>query len=272
MGVNTYGDAALAMIGDALADGVDHAAVLLRHSARTFEPGLHDLDNQLTDEGRALCRRFGRRLPKNLTLRAYASPVQRCMDTAQLILQAHQAEGGSITRHRPLEALGAFYALDQMKMWRGMQAAGGLTSYLQSWMSGAVPTDAMMPADWAARLVLRSMTDKLARREPSPARGRSPGTQADAGGDLDPRSRKMAAPVARPQLDLHVSHDMTLYLLRALLLGEPADGPPVAFLDGLLAWRAQGALWLKSQHGAPRQVSPELIDQHAYKQASADTE
>ena len=74
-----YGDSALELISEALADGVDHAAVLLRHSARTFEPGLHDLDNLLTDEGRALCCRFGRRLPKELTLRAYASPAQRCL-------------------------------------------------------------------------------------------------------------------------------------------------------------------------------------------------
>ncbi|MCZ0944299.1 MAG: histidine phosphatase family protein, partial [Gammaproteobacteria bacterium] len=115
--MSAHGDAALAMIGEVLADGVDHAAVLLRHSARTFEPGLHDLDNLLTDEGRALCCRFGRRLPKELTLRAYASPAQRCLETAQLILEAHEAEGGSITRHRPVEALGVFYALDQMKMW-----------------------------------------------------------------------------------------------------------------------------------------------------------
>lgn len=260
MRVSTYGDAALAMIHEALASGVDHAALLLRHSARTFEPGLHDLDNLLTDEGRALCRRFGRRLPKELTLRAYASPAQRCLETAQLILEAHEAEGGSITRHRPVEALGVFYALDQMKMWKGMEAVGGMANYLQSWLAGAVPADAMMPAHWAARLVLGCMTEKLTRRDLSAARGRSRGAQADSGGDLDPRSRKIAAPASRPQLDLHVSHDMTLYLLCSALLGEPTDGPPVAFLDGLLVWRAEGALWLKSQHSPPQRVSAELID------------
>ncbi|MDE0273353.1 MAG: histidine phosphatase family protein [Gammaproteobacteria bacterium] len=228
--MSAHGDAALAMIGEVLADGVDHAAVLLRHSARTFEPGLHDLDNLLTDEGRALCCRFGRRLPKELTLRAYASPAQRCLETAQLILEAHEAEGGSITRHRPVEALGVFYALDQMKMWKGMEAVGGMANYLQSWLAGAVPADAMMPAHWAARLVLGCVTEKL------------------------------TTPVSHPHLDLHVSHDMTLYLLRGALLGEPVDGPPVEFLDGLLVWRAEGALWLKSQHGSPQRVSAELTD------------
>ncbi|MXX30626.1 MAG: histidine phosphatase family protein [Gammaproteobacteria bacterium] len=230
MDVSGYGDSALELISEALADGVGHAAVLLRHSARTFEPGLHDLDNLLTDEGRALCCRFGRRLPKELTLRAYASPAQRCLETAQLILEAHEAEGGSITRHRPVEALGVFYALDQMKMWKGMEAVGGMANYLQSWLAGTVPADAMMPAHWAARLVLGCMAEKL------------------------------AAPVARPQLDLHVSHDVTLHLLRSALLGEPADSPPVEFLDGLLVWRAEGALWLKSQHGPAQRVGGELTD------------
>ncbi len=229
--MSAHGDSVLEMISEALADGVDHAAVLLRHSARTFKDGLHDLDNQLTDEGRALCRRLGRRLPKDLTLRAYASPAHRCLETAQLILEAHEAEGGAITRHRPMEALGVFYALDQMKMWKGMEAAGGMANYLQSWVAGAVPADAMMPAQWAARLVLGCMAEKL------------------------------AAPVARPQLDLHVSHDFTLHLLRSALLGEPADGPPVEFLDGLVVWQAEGALWLKSQYGPPHRVSTELTDQ-----------
>ena len=258
--MSAHGDAALAMIGELMAGGVEQAAVLLRHSARTFEPGLHDLDNQLTDEGRSLCRRFGRRLPKRLTLRAYASPAHRCMETAQLVLDAHQTEGGSVTRHRPMEALGVFYALDQMKMWKGMQAAGGMANYLRSWTAGTLPADAMMPAKWAARLVLASIAEKLTKRDRSPAQGRSPGARADSAGSLDPRSSKATTPVSRPQLDLHVSHDMTLYLLRSALLGEPVDGPPVAFLDGLLVWRAEGALWLKSQHGPPQRVSAELTD------------
>ena len=228
--MSRHGDATLEMIRGALVEGVDHAALLVRHSVRTFEPQLHDLDNPPTDEGRALCRRFGRGLPKKLTLRAYASPAERCLETAQLVLDAHRAEGGQITRHRPVEALGVFYVLDQMKMWKGLQEAGGMVGFLQRWFAGGVPADALMPAHWAARLVLRVLTEKL------------------------------AAPLARPQLDLHVSHDMTLHLLRSQLLGAPPDGPPVAFLDGLMAWRGDGALWLKSQHGRPQRVSAELTD------------
>lgn len=223
-----HGDGTVAMIEEVFAAGVERTVVLMRHSARTFEPGLHDLLNQLTDEGRALCRRFGQALPKELTLRAYASPAERCLETAKLILEAHRLGGGGAARHRPVEALGVFYALDQMKMWRGMDQAGGGIAYLRTWFAGQVPADAMMPAKLAARLVLRVMAEKL------------------------------EAPVGLPQLDLCVSHDMTLYLLRDQLLDEPVDGPAVEFLDGLIAWRDRESLWLKSLQGQPKKVSANL--------------
>lgn len=223
-----HGDGVLALIEHIVGRGVGHAVVLMRHSARTFEKNLHDLANNLTEEGRALCGRVGRRLPKTLTLRAYSSPAQRCLDTAELILAAHKEAGGLTTRHRPVEGLGVFYVLDQMKMWRGMDQAGGMVPYLQAWFAGETPQDALMPADLASKLVLRVMAGKL------------------------------AAPIASPQLDICVSHDMTLYLLRDRLLGETVDGAKVEFLDGLIAWRDAQGLWLQSQQGEPRQISLRL--------------
>ncbi len=223
--MSAYGESTIDLLHRVLDAGVEHAVVLMRHSAREFAPDRHDLMNPLTEEGRRLARQLGGRLPKNLTLRGYASPPERCMETASLVLEGHTAEGGQATRHRPLEALGVFYALDQMKMWKGMQQAGGLVPYLQSWVSGQVPDDTMMPADIAAGLILRVLTDKL------------------------------DAPVARRQLDVCVSHDMTLYLLRDRLLQEAVHGPEVAFLDGLVLYRQDGVIWMTSHHGEPRPVS-----------------
>ena len=197
------------------------------------------------ETGRALCRRFGQALPKELMLRGYASPAERCLETAKLILEAHRQDGGGVTRHRPVEALGVFYVLDQMKMWRGMEQAGGGTAYLRKWFDGQVPADVMMPPELAARLLLRVMVEKGALNQ---------GARAGA-----PRMELVA--VGQPQLDLCVSHDMTLYLLRDQLLGEPVDGPAVEFLDGLIAWRDQETLWLKSLQGQPRQVSADLDEQ-----------
>ena len=223
--MSAYGESTIDLLHRVVDGGVEHAVVLMRHSAREFAPDRHDLMNPLTAEGRRLARELGGRLPKHLTVRGYASPPERCMETAALVLEGHSEEGGRATRHRPLEALGVFYALDQMKMWKGMQQAGGLVPYLHAWMSGKVPGDAMMPADIAASLILKVLTDKL------------------------------DAPVADRQLDVCVSHDMTLYLLRDRLLQEAVDGPEVAFLDGLVLYRQDGVVWMTSHHGEPKPVS-----------------
>ncbi len=218
------GDGSVQLLEEVLADGVDHAAVLLRHSAREYNRDIHDLENPLTDEGRELCRRFGEKLDKSLTLRGYHSPAERCAETAELIVDAHRSQGGGATRCRPVEGLGVFYVLDQMKMWRALEEAGGMVGYLQSWFEGTFPEDVMVPADVAARLVLRVMTGKL------------------------------ATPAARPQVDILITHDITLHLLRNRLLGEPVEGPEVEYLDALVAFRRDGAFWLRSRHGPARQV------------------
>ncbi len=218
------GDGSVALIERVFDGGAEHAAVLLRHSAREYNRDMHDLLNPLTDEGRDLCRRFG----GALTVRAYASPAQRCMETGELIMAAHEAGGGAVTRCRPVEGLGVFYALDQMKMWQVMQQSGGMVNFLDAWFGGRTPGDALVPADLAARLVLRLMTGKL------------------------------QTPVAKPQLDLLVSHDITLHLVRNRLLGEAADGPEVEFLDALVAWRQDGGWWLQSRHGPARVIDTAL--------------
>ena len=224
----TAGDGSVELIEEVFAAGVDHAAALLRHSAREYNPDIHDLLNPLTDEGRELCERFGARLDKSLTLRGYASPAGRCQETGELILDAHRAGGGATTRCRPVEGLGVFYVLDQMKMWQAMQQAGGIRGFMRAWFDGAAPEDAVVPAGLAAKLVLRLMTGKLEK------------------------------PVAKPQLDILITHDVTLHLVRDRLLGESVEGPAVEYLDALVAFRRDGAWWLRSRHGPARQVNPEF--------------
>jgi len=228
-----YGEATIDLLHSVYDRGVRHAVALLRHSAREFEPGRHDLENPLTSEGRAAAELLGSRLPPGLTVRGYASPPHRCMETAELILAGYAANGGTVTRHRPLEALGVFYVLDQMKMWRAMDGAGGLVGFLEAWFRGEAPADAVMPPELAARLVLRVMTEKL-----KPAKSSS-----------SPR-----------QLDVCVSHDMTLLLVRDRLLKQAAATADVEFLDTLVAFEEGGSLWLTSHHGEPVEVSPELPD------------
>ncbi len=196
----------------------------MRHSAREFVPGKHDLLNPLTDEGRAGARAFGAALPAGFRWRGYASPADRCRETAALALDAHAARGGEAARVRPVEGLGVFYALDQMKMFRIMQAAGGLGPFLSRWVAGDVGHDVMLDADLAAASIGRLLRTKLDELH-----------AADGAG-----------------ADLLVSHDMTLGLVRDRLLAQSWNSVgPVEFLDGIVAWRSGESTWLQSPHGAP---------------------
>jgi len=96
--------------------------------------------------------------------------------------------------------------------------------YLARWFEGRVPADALMPADLASRLLLRVLAEKL------------------------------RSPVAEDQLDVCVSHDMTLYLMRGMLLGEPPTAAEVAYLDGLVLFEENGALRLRGLSGAEMTV------------------
>ena len=58
-----FGDATARMTRAVFAQGAKRAVLLMRHSAREYRRDIHDLENPLTDAGRALAARFGAALP-----------------------------------------------------------------------------------------------------------------------------------------------------------------------------------------------------------------
>ncbi len=220
-----FGEATAALVGEVFDAGTTRATLLMRHSARTFDRNIHDLLNPLTDHGRQLSARFGGALPKDVHVRGYASPPERCMETAQIAIDSHTRQGGAGGRTRSVEALGPFYALDQQKMWKGLSAAEGLAAYVGQWFAGDVPDDAMMPADLAVQMVLRALLGKL--KNPS---------------------------AAGKHLDLCVTHDLTVYTVRHGVGLEDVRGPDVEFLDGLILFERDGKTWMRSQHGGEVEI------------------
>ena len=63
-------------------EALEQLALFMCHSARTYIEGLPDFENELTDDDRELARQLGEALPKEVTMRGYSSPVNRCVDTA----------------------------------------------------------------------------------------------------------------------------------------------------------------------------------------------
>ena len=217
----TPGENTLKLVNDLFNQGTEHIILLMRHSAREYEPGRHDLLNPLTEEGRMLAKDLGRRLPKSMIIRGYTSPAERCVDTAEQIMAGHTENGGQVMRNRIVEALGVFYVLDQMKMFMAMQATGGLVSFQREWFSGEVPPDILMPADLSANVIVGLAKEKLKEK------------------------------LSEPRLDLMVSHDFTLYLLKHQLLGQDSERyPDVIYLDGIAIFERDGRTCIQSHHEA----------------------
>jgi broad specificity phosphatase PhoE len=222
-----YGLETVKMIEDRFAKGVDRGVLLMRHSAREYRRDIHDLQNPLTDSGRDLALRMGDMLAADLNMRGFASTAQRCIDTADLIIQGavrdDNAERVKTRDTRVIEAFGVFYALDQVRMWKGLQAEDGLDSFVAKWIAGEVSTDVMMPARVAVSQILSVMKGRLMTMSPEKGRSRS--------------------------LDLCVSHDMTLYLVRQAIGLETTFEQPVNYLDGLLMFETDGELRVSSHYG-----------------------
>ena len=217
----TPGENTLKLVNDLFNQGTEHIILLMRHSAREYEPGRHDLLNPLTEEGRMLAKDLGRKLPKSVIIRGYTSPAERCVDTAEQIMAGHKENGGQVMRNRVVEALGVFYVLDQMKMFMAMQAAGGLVGFQRQWFSGEVSPDILMPADLSANVIAGLAKEKLKEK------------------------------LSEPRVDLMVSHDFTLYLLKHQLLGQDSERyPNVIYLDGIAIFERDGRTYIQSHHEA----------------------
>ena len=228
-----FGDASARMTRAIFAEGVERGVLLMRHSAREYRRDVHDLENPLTAEGRSLAARFGAALP-DVNLRSYSSPVTRCRDTGALAIEASTAaqRGGVISKVRDIEAFGVFYALDQIRMWKGLHKSNGLADYVGQWFAGKVPQSVLMRPQRAVGMVLEVMLDKL----------NAPAIEAGT-----------------PQLDLCVTHDMTIFTMRQGAGLEPVTGPDVRFMDGLLMYERDNKVFFASQHGGIVEVDDALM-------------
>lgn len=180
------------------------AAALLRHAARhpivdSTQPTLAEI----TPAGAEAAEKMGRQLNGYSEVRIFHSPVKRCQQTAEALARGAQAAGLRLGCVRPEPALGVDYILDLVK-------AGQLTDlhgerFVRLWLQGEIPEGVVEPAPMLARNKLAFLSATL--RETGAAPGR---------------------------LDLHVTHDWNILVLRELTLGlRHEDLGWMSFLDGL---------------------------------------
>jgi hypothetical protein len=179
-------------------------AAVMRHAARhpIADPKRPEIA-ELTADGCAAATEFGAQLGSFSRVRLFHSPVKRCQQTAECIAGGFARTGGRA------ELLGAHPALG-IDYIRDLSEAGRLTvlhgdHFVRLWFEGQVPPSVIDPAPTLAAMKLDFVRARLGEV------AAEPGT-----------------------LDLHVSHDWNIIILREHLVGvRHEDAGWLTFLDGV---------------------------------------
>lgn len=213
-----HGDELLSALSELPKDAP--AAALMRHAARypianSAQPTLAEI----TPEGAAAAEAMGKQLRDFDCIRLFHSPVKRCQQTAECLAKGVRAAGLDVQHVGPEAALGVDYILD-------LPEAGRLTDlhgehFVRLWMEGKIPEPVVRATRHIMELKLRYLAPKLA----------------------DPCS-------AGRRLDLHVTHDWNILVLRELTLGlRHEELGWLTYLDGLaFSPRPNGLLAVYRQH------------------------
>lgn len=179
-------------------------AAVMRHAARhpianPAEPTLAEI----TADGAQAAAEFGARLTSFDRVRLFHSPVKRCGQTAACIAQGAAGAGLAVELAGAREEIGVDYILDVAEAGRLTVLHGD--HFVRLWVEGKIPATVVGPAPTVAARQANFVAARL--REPA-ERGR--------------------------RLDLHVSHDWNIIVLREILLQvRHEEAGWLTFLDGV---------------------------------------
>ena len=180
-------------------------AAVMRHAARhpIIDPR-EPLAAELTTEGEQAAEAFGSKITGFDHLRLFHSPVKRCQQTAECVAAGAARAGVAVELIGPQPELGVAYILNQVETGRLSGVHG--EHFVRLWFTNQVPGEII---ERAPAIIRRKVAYVAARlHEPAAVAGR--------------------------RLDLHVSHDWNVIMLRELLLGVRHEEAGWAhFLDGV---------------------------------------
>lgn len=177
-------------------------AVIVRHAERFKVPSVAEsLSVGLTAKGRKDAFETGKSIEGIERLRLFHSPAVRCRETAESIAEGFLAKGGTVLGIKETWDLCAPYLLDDAVLKEADRQGYG---FMRSWFNGQFDTEWIRPTPQAADMVLAPILAGL-----------SEGVEAR-------------------RLDVHVSHDWELVLLREELLGvRYEDAGWIEYLEGI---------------------------------------
>ncbi|OPY34279.1 MAG: Histidine phosphatase superfamily (branch 1) [Methanomassiliicoccales archaeon PtaU1.Bin124] len=179
--------------------GKERAAIIVRHAERPALTSVVDsLGVGLTEKGMADALAFGRSIPFFPVVRVWHSPSLRCIQTAEQIALGMKENGSSVLLFRDDWTLCGPYVKETECLLMAERLGD---RFMREWFEGRMDPRIIDPVPDATKMVLGPILSKL----------------DDAGG-----------------LDIHVSHDWDIMLLRESLLGMKYETEGwLPFLDGM---------------------------------------
>jgi len=226
MSTDPTGSKTLQVLHDLHAQGVTNYVVLMRHADRPIDHAGNDLAMQISEEGRRDAYAFGRALPCDGLKRFYASPIDRCVETATLIAKGCQDTGGETSpKVTVMDALFAFFVRD-------VERADGLLyetfgqgdpyRFFRDWFDGNYPPEMIDDAAQAARAQLDALLPLLQ---------------------------------GPPAGNICVSHDINLFLIKNYYLGlRPEDHEYIQFLEGVVIYEQDGEYYIVNHQAGAKKL------------------
>ncbi|MFT3781990.1 MAG: histidine phosphatase family protein [Nibricoccus sp.] len=179
-------------------------AAIMRHAARfpianSAQPTLAEI----TPEGAAAAENMGRQITGFSHVRLFHSPVKRCQQTAECLARGLKLSGVQVDPISAQESLGVDYILDLVEAGRLTDLHG--EHFVRLWMRQEIPASVIRATKSIVEAKLSYLTSKASEPE-----------------------------TAGHRLDLHVTHDWNILILRELMLGlRHEETGWMTFLDGL---------------------------------------
>ncbi len=179
---------------------LDNMSVVLRHADRDriFDP--RDVFKvPLNEDGKAKARRFGRLLEVEKAVELRHSPVPRCRQTAELILEGFLETGGEGRMGLPDQRLACDYIGDNHRLFPIFNELGS-EGFIRKWFENKISEEIIGDP--------HEVSDVLARylKESS----------------------------SKERVTIHVTHDWNVLLLRSIVFGNAGENGWPGFMEGVV--------------------------------------
>jgi hypothetical protein len=205
--------------------GIQKMSVLVRHGDRHYD--LANVQNEpflpLTEHGKQRSYEFGLQLPSEPYYHFFSSPVIRCVETAYQIEKGCIKRGDRTQVNIIIPNLAPFFVKDCSAVFSRC-AVDGPEVFIQSWLRGHISEEIMLPPKLAIREQLVQIMVGLVEQD-------------------------------NLRLNICVTHDVNLYLIRELCLGQLIeDVGRIDPLEGLVFFEQDGVVQVSNHLGPPKTV------------------